>query len=141
MRIIPTALLAASVALTASAGAALACSCIPYGSAAEQLAATDLAFKGRVVGAQSTGPDMARTTFRVTEVLKGPKVRTVGVSHRLDGAACGVRYRKGQTVWVFADRAPDGRWRTGLCAMRRFDEEDYRRAARGEPVPTSPPPM
>ena len=128
----------AATAAAAAAGAALACSCMPFGSAAEQLAASQLAFKGEVMSEQSTAPGQAQTRFRVVEVLKGPGGRTVTVQHRLSSAACGVRYRPGKTVWVFANRAPDGAWRTGSCSTARFDEADYRRAARGQPVPTQP---
>ena len=56
----PTLLIAAAAALLTSGGAALACSCVPFSSAAEHLAASDLAFKGRVLGSQSTGPDTVR---------------------------------------------------------------------------------
>ena len=133
--------LSAATAATLCAGAALACSCMPYRSAAEQLQASELAFKGRVVSEQSIGPGRARTTFQVVEVLKGPAARTVAVEHQLDGAACGVKYRTGKTLWVFADRRSGGAWRTGLCAAPRFDEADYRRAARGQAVPATPPVM
>ena len=131
------ALAAAAAAL--SGGSALACSCVPQRSAAEQLAGADVVFKGRVVGAQSTNARHARTRFRVVEVLKGPKPRTLDVEHAIDSAACGMRFRPGTTVWVFADRAQDGRLRTGSCSWPAFPEAEYRRAARGEPVPTRPP--
>ena len=138
MRLAQTLPVVAAAAVLSAPRAALACSCMPYSSAAEQLQASQLVFKGHAVAEQSTGPDRARTTFRVVEVLKGPAARTIRVEHHLDGAACGVRYRTGKTVWVFASRGPKGEWRTGLCSAPRFDEADYRRAARGEAVPEQP---
>ena len=127
--------------LLAAAGAALACSCVPYASAAEQLAEADLLFKGRVVEERVHGRTSATTTFAVTEVIKGPAMRRVSLNHRLDGAACGVRFRPGAAVLLLAHRAPDGTLRTGLCSRPRFPEGEYRRAVRGEPVPVKPPPM
>ena len=73
------------------------------------------------------------------EVLKGRAKGTVVVHHQLDSAACGVTYRTGASVWVFAHRSPEGRWHTGSCSAARFPEAEYRRAARGQSVPTSPP--
>ena len=133
--------LSAAAAGLAVAGAALACSCVPYRSAAEQLAATDLMFRGRVVSASTTGEGAAVTSFRVLEVIKGRASGTLRVRHRLDGASCGVRFRPGATVLVLAHRGNHGAWRTGLCSAPRFPEADYRRAARGEPVPVKPPEM
>ena len=135
----PLLALAAATALLASAGSALACSCIPYRSAAEHLAAADLVFKGRVLTQQSIGDGRARTTFRVAETLKGRAGRTIGVQHHTVSATCGVVFKPGQSVWVFANRRNDGSWSTNLCSLARFPETDYRRAARGEPVPTAPP--
>ena len=129
----------AAAALLSSSGAALACSCVPYRSAAEQLQDVDLVFTGRVAGSQSAGPRTVRTTFRVMEVLKGRAGGTVRVDHTLDGASCGVTFKPGQTLLVFAHRKPEGGWGAGLCSLSRFPEEQYRRAARGRPVPTAPP--
>ena len=124
--------------LVAAAGAALACTCVPHASAAEQLADADLLFKGTVVEERVEGRVSAVTTFTVTEVIKGPAMRRVRLNHPLDEAACGVRFRAGTQVLVFAHRAPDGTLNTGLCSRPRFPEAEYRAAARGEPVPTKP---
>ena len=139
MRLARTAAIAVA-ALLCSTGTALACSCLPYETAGEHLAATDLVFKGRVTGQQSIRDGMgARTSFRVVETLKGRAGRTVRVDHSLSSASCGVLFRTGQTVWVFAHRRPNGAWSTGLCSAPRFDEAEYRRAARGRPSPARPP--
>ena len=132
------AVLAVAVSLFA-AGSALACSCIAQTSAAEQLQGADVVFRGRVQSSAST-PTEATTTFRVIETIKGRAGRTVRVRHARDSAACGVTFRRGSTVTVVADRDPQGALRTSLCALPRFPVEDYRRAARGEPVPAGPPP-
>ncbi|HEX8569950.1 MAG TPA: hypothetical protein VF699_08520 [Caulobacteraceae bacterium] len=125
--------------LLSSGGAALACSCVPQRSAAEQLASADFVFKGRPLEETATGVFTAATSFRVFEVLKGPEVRLTVVRHHVDSAACGLTFRPGQTVLVFASRAPDGTWRTGSCSGAAFPEAEYRRAARGQPVPIRPP--
>ena len=132
--------LAAVVAAAAfSAGtAALACSCVMFSSAAEQLKMTDVAFRGTVTSERLDREGGAVTTFRVVETIKGRAPRTVRVSHRVESAACGLRFKRGATVLVLAHQE-EGRLSTGLCSQARFPVDQYRRAARGEPVPTLPP--
>jgi hypothetical protein len=141
MRLVPTLAAAATLILASVGGAALACSCVAFRSAAEHLATADVVFKGRVVAGASGPSGPARSSFRVLEVLKGRATGTVVVHHQLDSAACGVTFRPGKSVWIFAHRAPDGSLRTGSCSMARFSEEEYRRAALGRSVPISPPVM
>ena len=130
----------AALALSlAAAEAALACSCAPYRSAAEQLAATDLVFKGKVLADRPEAPGTAVARFRVYNVIKGHVGLAVQVRHTLDSASCGVRFKPGQTVLVLAHRGADGFWRTGLCSAAWFPEAEYRAAARGEPVPVRGP--
>ena len=131
---------AAAAAGLAAANGALACSCVPYRSAAEQLAAADLMFQGRVL-VQTAEGEGAVTRFRVYRVIKGQVGRNVQIRHRLESASCGVRFTPGRTVLVLAQAGADGFWRTGLCSAPRFPEDQYRRAARGEPVPVRPPDM
>jgi hypothetical protein len=123
-----------------SASAALACSCVIFNSAAEQLARSDVAFRGRVIGERLDPVGGAVTSFRVVEAIKGRTARTVQVRHRVDSAACGLRFKAGSTVLVLAHRTPGERLETGLCSQPRFAVDEFRRAARGEPVPTAPPP-
>ena len=130
---------AALAAGLAAAAPALACSCVPYRSAAEQLAGAELAFKGKVMADRADGPGRAVARFRVYSVIKGQVGLAVQVRHTLDSASCGVRFRPGQTVLVLAHRGADGFWWTGLCSAPRFPEDQYRRAARGEPVPVARP--
>jgi hypothetical protein len=124
--------LAAAAALL-SAGGALACSCAPPTSAAEQLAATDLAFTGRVLGTRVGRDGSAVTRFRPTSVIKGQASGVVAVTHHTDDATCGLTYRKGASVLVLADR-DGGSWRTGLCSAPRFSEAGFRQAARARPA-------
>lgn len=128
--------LAAAVALL-SPGAALACSCAPPSSAAEQLAATDLAFRGRVLDTRVDREGWAVTRFQVAETLKGRAPRTVAVSHHTISATCGLTYRRGVSVLVMAERR-GAEWRTGLCSAPRFPIADYRRAARTPQSPAAP---
>ncbi|MBW3559219.1 MAG: hypothetical protein KY449_05520 [Proteobacteria bacterium] len=125
--------LAAAVALS-TAGAALACSCMPQTSAAEHLAGTDLAFTGRVLGTRVDVQGYAVTRFRVAETLKGRAPRTVAVSHHTMGATCGLSYRPGARVLVLAERREGGVWRTSLCSAPQFPEVEYRQAARARPT-------
>ena len=135
----PVLAVAALAASLAAAEAALACSCVPYRSAAEQLAAADLMFKGKVLADRPEGPGRGVARFRVYSVIKGQVGMAVQVRHSLDSASCGVRFTPGQTVLVLAHAGSDGFWRTGLCSGPRFPEDQYRRAARGEPVPVERP--
>lgn len=135
--------LALTVALSAAAGHAAACSCLRAETAEGHLASgrAELVFKGRVIGTRGFRDGTAATTFRTTEVLKGQAGRTVVVRHRLDGASCGGTYAPGRTVLVLADREGPvdyGRGRrpqsgayplrTSLCSQPQFSEAEYRRA-------------
>ena len=66
MRFVPTATAFVPIACLVAAGAAVACSCVPYRSAAEHVAATPLVFKGWVVGI-TRGEYEAVTRFQVLD--------------------------------------------------------------------------
>lgn len=134
MRFVATAFVPIAWLITASA--AMACSCIPYGSAAEHVAATPFIFKGRVTGI-TRGEYEAVTRFQVLEVLKGEAGRTVRISHQISDASCGVTFRRGTTALVFANRGRNGAWSTSLCSAARFSDAEYRRAVRTQPPPAS----
>lgn len=137
MRPVTIAIAFVPIAWLVTASAAIACSCVPYRSAAEHLAATPLVFKGRVVGI-TRGEYEAVTRFQVLEVLKGQASRTVRISHDISDASCGVNFGRGTTALVFATRGRGGAWWTGLCSSARFSEIEYRRAAKGLPPLTQP---
>jgi hypothetical protein len=129
----------AAVLALASAGTALACSCIRQTSAAEHLAGIELAFRGRALDTRVDAQGWAVTRFRVAETLKGRVPRTVAVRHHTSSATCGLTYRRGATLLVLADADDAGAWRTGLCTAPQFSEAEYRRAARaGAPGPSAP---
>ena len=109
---------------------ALACDCIRYASAAEQLSRSEAVFRGRVVRSERTGDRRVTTTFAVVEPLKGGLGATVRVQHNPDnGGNCGVTFERGKVVEVAANRMRDGRWRTDACSMPQFDWAAFRRAA------------
>lgn len=125
--------LALGTAVAAVAAPALACSCLPPPSAADQLARADVVFKGVAVGETVGRRGQATTQFRVQEMFKGRPADRIFVSHRLDSAACGVRFQPRASVVVIADRAENGTLRTSLCSAAAFPEAQYRRAAHGRP--------
>ena len=102
-------------ALTAAAAPALACSCLPPASAAAQLESADVMFKGTPIRSTSSPRGDATTTFRVQDVLKGRPAREITIRHRLDSAACGVRFRPRASVLVIANQGEGGALRASLC--------------------------
>lgn len=129
MRFVPIATAFAPVAMLVAASAAFACSCIRHESAAAHIAESDLVFRGRALDETGAGVGTASTRFQTLEVLKGRAGRIVRVRHQIDGAGCGVRFRRGATVMVFGNRATDGAMWTSLCSSASFSDNDYRRAA------------
>lgn len=122
-----TALLIAAVAASAlTAGAAWACSCIRYNSAAEQLAQADVMFVGRVIATTELNPGRAETRFEVLRMFKGAPSGETAVGHTINdgGAACGVEFDAGETVAVIAHER-DGRLVTNLCSMPQFPLQDF----------------
>lgn len=120
---------AVAVAVLAAAGVAEACSCVRYGSAAEQFAKADAVFEGRVLRTERIGRDRAATTFEVLDRLKGKMTRRIRVEHGTEtGAGCGVAFRRGEIVGVTAQRTRSG-WTTSSCARPQFDWVEFRRAA------------
>jgi len=117
----------------AVAGAALACSCLPPGSAAAQMEGADLVIVARVAEVRrlpstSAGP-MAETRFTVARTLKGEARENWWIRHqRGDSAMCGVDFSPGDEYVVIAHRTEAGLV-TGLCSRAWFPREDYERAA------------
>ena len=119
---------AVAVAVLAAAGVAEACSCMRYNSAAEQIAASDAVFEGRVIRTERTGPDRAATTFEVLDTVKGKLTRRIRVEHDTEtGAGCGVRFRRGEIVALTAHRVRRG-WTTSACSAIQHPWVEYRRA-------------
>ena len=128
------AVIAASVLL--ASGAALACSCFPFNTAAEQAEAVDALFRARVISARSNAGETyirAITTFEVLEVMKAPANsmragQRVEVGHSIDDASCGMSFTPGEEVLVAASVAEDQSLQTSLCAAPQFSDEAFREA-------------
>jgi len=132
------AVIAAVVALSASSLAepAWACSCAGYATAEEHVSGTDVIFRGVVVRServrrwfgQRRSRPMMITTFAVVRAYKGAVPTTVRVAHPEDiCCVCGLTYRPGQEVVVFAHGAAD-RLSTSACSRPRFDWPAYEAA-------------
>ena len=123
----------AGVIAVGVAGAAYACRCATYKSAADQLAAADVMFVGRVEASEPEEGRMASvrnvTVFTVLRTLKGEVPPRVEVLH--DGGrtgACGVSFRMGQTRNIIAHRLADGALETSGCDAPQFLLADYEAA-------------
>jgi hypothetical protein len=123
----------AGVAAIGLGGAAFACRCITYKSAADQLSAADVMFVGRVVASE---PESGRlktmrnlTEFAVLKTLKGEVSPTAEVLHEPGRAgSCGVSFRPGQTRIVLAHRNAEGGLETSGCDAPQFLLADYEAA-------------
>jgi hypothetical protein len=118
-------------AMALSAGAALACSCVRYASAAEHAAEADVIFVGRVVSTEAVTDMRQATTFEVSETLKGETSARRVVMHggaAMAGSACGIVYRVGQEALVIAHRGEDGVLGTSSCSAPRWEVGAYRDA-------------
>ena len=124
----------AAIAVAATAGAAWACHCATYKSAADQLSAADVMFVGRAVESEPESGRLAGMTrnitrFAVTKTLKGEVPPTVEVLHEpARKKNCGVSFRPGQTRIIFARRNADGVLETSGCDAPQFLLVDYEAA-------------
>ncbi len=110
---------------------ALACSCVQFYTAREQLRAADVMFIGRAVRTERDWFDrnIIYTTFAVEESLKGEVPRRVRVTQN-DRTTCAVQsFERGARVMVLADRAGQ-RLIVGPCMFPYFTEAAYRDALR-----------
>jgi len=131
-------ILAALVAVsTLAAGAARACSCVRYDSAAQQLAEADVMFVGRMTSFSNhaMGDDhshaMHMARFEVSRTIKGEALPTRAVMHAVDTAMCGVRFAADRDHAILA-RLQDGVLTTSACNAPQFPIAEYERAARAE---------
>jgi hypothetical protein len=111
--------LAAAAVFAALPADALACSCLPWGNAKEELTKAKGAFVGVYLGRRALpgSPGAAIYRFRVERRLKGTLGRTVEVVSANNGAACGLEVVKGQRVGLLLRRV-QGRWHSSLCEQR-----------------------
>lgn len=126
----PLLMLAATLIAALSAGAAFACSCVGYRTAAEQFAKVEIAFIGTVESEErQAGPyeDAVRTRFAVTRTLKGQPLPVRTVEHASDnGGNCGIDFKVGQTVLVFAYTSKAG-LSTSSCSAPQFPLAEFER--------------
>jgi hypothetical protein len=119
------------IALAASAGTALACSCVRYASARAQLEEADVMFVGVAEASSPPTPGavpLVSTRFRVTRTLKGATGPLETVQHwKANGGNCGVDFAPGRTYVIIAHR-DDGQLGTSGCSRPQFPLEDYERA-------------
>ena len=134
----PSVLLSALVAVSVlAAGAAWACSCVRYESAARQLAEAEVMFIGRAVSSANHAlgdhhPDGVVTTrFEVRRTIKGAPLAERVVLHSTQmGGMCGVRFARGRDYVVIAHRRPAGGLSTSSCSAAQFPLAEYEQAAR-----------
>ncbi|MDY6877744.1 MAG: hypothetical protein SWK90_16300 [Chloroflexota bacterium] len=119
------ALIIAASVLIVGPDRALACSCIPPGPPAEELAKSTAVFAGKVVALDvPTGPvissaDPVRVTFQVSTVWKGPVYNTLVVTTARGGASCGYEFKPGQEYLVYA-RGAETALAVSLCSRTRL---------------------
>ena len=134
---VPVLLPALVAVATLAGGAAWACSCVRYDSAAQQLAEADVMFVGRMTSFSNhaMGDDhphaMHMTRFEVRRTIKGEALPTRAVMHAVDEAMCGVRFSADRDYTILA-RLQDGVLTTSACNAPQFPLADYERAARAE---------
>ena len=128
-----------------------ACSCLPYDTAEEQLAAADLVFEGQVInvatqkdersvwsrmrrwfaGTDAPQPEQTLTTFQVFRTLKG-EVRGDVVIQHLSGdwsSRCGTDFARGAPIMVIAYLGDEGEFRSSVCSQAQFPVQAYLKAA------------
>jgi hypothetical protein len=122
----------------------LACSCLPPGTAQQELERSARVFHGRVVsidrrterdgnwfthavawirarfGAVDPGADPGapyrRVTFSVMQTFKGPPARRLKVSTGIGGGDCGYPFEQGQDYVVYASGSEDDPV-VGICSL------------------------
>lgn len=95
-----------------------ACTCRDR-TAAEIVAAADVAIVGTVTEVRRTGPGPDATviaTVSVSRIIKGRIHRQIQLRTRGNSAACGVEFTEGMVVRIAADKLSDG-LNTNLCMM------------------------
>jgi hypothetical protein len=108
------AVLAAAVAVLASAAGALACTCAPV-DLERDLPRADGAFVGTVLERRASGGEIT-LLFRVEQLYKGDIVNRVEVVTPSNSAACGLAAPVGERLGLLLERDGD-RWRSGLCSQ------------------------
>ena len=122
-----------ALATVLTAGTALACRCIRYANAADQLRTADVMFIGRAEETaveHADGVSRAVTRFSVQRTIKGHENAVRSVVHGTSPTMCGKTFQPGRTYTILAS-FHDGRLWTGACSAPQFPLSDYVRAASG----------
>lgn len=120
---------------------AMACSCLGFETAEQQMSAVDLVFEGQVINiAQEkdrrsfwqriTGKRVTRrtiTTFQVNRPIKGKPGRNIAIVHMSGehSASCGTSFPTGRPLVVLAYKSFEGEYGTSLCTQAQFALDDY----------------
>lgn len=114
-------LLVAIGCLAISPGRAWACTCLPPGAAAEELAKSTAVFAGKAIdldvpaGARISSADLVRVTFQVYTVWKGLVHDTLVVTTARGSASCGYPFSEGLEYLVYA-YGTETELEVGLCS-------------------------
>ncbi|HAN05945.1 MAG TPA: hypothetical protein DCQ25_12055 [Elusimicrobia bacterium] len=106
-----------AVILAGLGAAAQACSCAPRGPLAETYAAADAVFSGEVLEGRWEGRRFV-AKFRVAGAWKGVNGSTAAVETGSFVSGCGVRFERGGSYLVYAQRAAGG-LATNVCLGTR----------------------
>lgn len=107
--------MAATLLIIASAGSALACSCMPDYGRAEAIADADVVFRGKVTAVKEAG-FWNQATMEVESVEKGEAGKEVTVTTAKDSAACGIDFTVGNSMEIAAIQRKD-RLHASLCSQ------------------------
>jgi hypothetical protein len=107
---------AVSIAMLATADAALACKCAVTSRAAA-MSSAPVVFQGRVVNIANSGSSQV-TTMTVTRAIKGvANGATIRVQSNTTRGRCGYDFRGKSSVLVGGDRAGSGAVSVSRCTM------------------------
>lgn len=141
----------AAIATTClAAPTALACSCMGYETADDQIDAHEVVFIGHVVDAgpardtRSIWQRMRHwaadydvtldeiTTFQVDQSIKGDLDGDISIRHKPGnlGSACGVSFPRNRELVVLGFRNASGELTTSLCSWPQFTVDAYKSAVR-----------
>ncbi len=92
-----------SLGLVISPASTYACSCVPPGTPAEELAGSSLVFRGAVTSIGTPDDDgWLSIDFDVETVWKGPQSETITLTTHSDSAACGYPFEAGVDYVVYS---------------------------------------
>lgn len=110
----------ASLMVLASAGTAIACSCMPDYGRSEAIADADVVFRGKVTKVEEAG-FWKQATMQVEAVEKGEAGREVLVTTAKDSAACGIDFTVGKEMEIAAIQRKD-RLHASLCSQMGLEK-------------------